>query len=121
MIVGKKNNFHPYNLFTYYVEPTWSGPTSKIWSDDQCNDLDNYGHLPQYNLDSCKKACVQNKLCTAINFIKGGGCVLRACSLPVPDPTWSYENHEGYFIIKGKTKCFRFLFFKLAAIYVMSL
>ena len=98
--------FHLHNLFAYYVEPTWSGPTSKIWSDDQCNDLDNYGHLPQYNLDSCKKACVQNKLCTAINFIKGGGCVLRACSLPVPDPTWSYENHEGYFIIKGKTKYF---------------
>ena len=89
---------------TYFhsCEPTWSGPTSKIWSDDQCDNLENYGHLPKYDLERCKEACKRNKKCTAINFIKGGGCVLRGCSFPVPNPLWSYENHEGYFLTKGR-------------------
>ena len=77
----------------YHIEPTWSGPTSKIWSDDQCDDLENYGHLPKYNLDYCKQACERNKKCTALNFFTGGGCVLRACSFPVPEPKWNFENH----------------------------
>ena len=31
----------------------------------------------------------------------GGGCVLRACTLPVPSPNWDFPNHEGYYLSTG--------------------
>ena len=75
----------------------WNGPTSKIWSDSQCQNLENL----EYDVTKCKQSCEAKNLCTAFNYNPNGGCSLRACSLPVPDPTWALGNYRGYYLNKG--------------------
>ena len=77
----------------------WEGPTRKIWSDIQCSNLQN---LPSdYDKQRCKQACRQKRGCTAFNYNKMGGCVLRACSSRIPAPAWDHFDHEGYYLTTG--------------------
>ena len=52
-------------------------------------------------MTKCKQSCEAKNLCTAFNYNPNGGCSLRACSLPVPDPTWALGNYKGYYLNKG--------------------
>ena len=83
--------------FLSTVSFNWNGPTSKIWSDSQCQNLENL----EYDVTKCKRSCEAKNLCTAFNYNPNGGCSLRACSLPVPDPTWALGNYRGYYLNKG--------------------
>ena len=55
------------------------------WNDTQCA---NVGIEDNVGLVECQAACLRTAGCTAINFAEdsAGGCVLRACSSPVPQP-----------------------------------
>ena len=77
----------------------WVGPTSKLWPDYQCPNLDK---VPSRSLDQCKMACIQKKGCTAINYRKRKSCYLRKCSYPVPKPEWQplEEEWQGYYLKK---------------------
>ena len=76
----------------------WNGPTSKIWSDSQCQNLENL----EYDVTKCKRSCEAKTLCTAFNYKpNGGGCALRACSLPVPDPGKMDADYKGYYLNQG--------------------
>ena len=81
------------------------GRTSS-YSDNQCA---NIGHSTQYNnLEDCQVACQETDSCTAINFKQSIGCILRACSLPVPTPSWNNRyGYEGYYQASGKNKTHR--------------
>ena len=85
----------------YFLAITsWEGPTRNTWTDIQCSDLQN---LPSdYDKQRCKQACRQKRGCTAFNYNKMGGCVLRACSPRIPAPAWDHFGYEGYYLTTGK-------------------
>ena len=73
---------------------------NRIWGNDQCEKLG--GFYPYLTLPECKDKCRSTEGCTAINYgyenaIKTNSCVLRACSLPVPTPTFNYLAFQGYY------------------------
>merc|ERR1719186_1712489 len=71
-------------------------PYVNIWSDSQCP---NIGTGPiNGNLEDCKKSCIEKPSCTAMNF-SPSYCVLRACKLPIPEPSSKYGNYKGYSLI----------------------
>merc|ERR1719510_499500 len=72
----------------------WKGPTSKIWSDAQCHNLQNLDS--SHNVARCMQACRLRQGCTAFNYNKNGGCELRECSGSVPVPAWKLTGWEGY-------------------------
>ena len=67
--------------------------SEKIWSDAACPYI---GSLNNVSLDSCKRACLAKKRCTAINWrIEGGrGCILRAC--PMTPATLKQDKWQGH-------------------------
>merc|ERR1719186_1246475 len=68
-------------------------PYVNIWTDSQCP---NIGTGPiNGNLEDCKKSCIEKPSCTAMNF-SPSYCVLRACKLPIPEPSSKYGNYKGY-------------------------
>ena len=78
---------------------------NRIWADQQCKRLGTY--YPNLTLSECKDKCRSTEGCTAINHgyenqVVTHSCVLRACSLPVPTPTWNYPVYQGYYLISGK-------------------
>ena len=81
----------------------WNGPTSNIWSNDQCPTLEN---LQPANVEKCKNACKEYEKCTAFNYQGSKSrCALRGCSFPVPDPTWEKgSSWEGYYMSGTKLK-----------------
>jgi len=79
--------------------PEYYGPTSKIWSDSDCNNLKN---VLNSDLNNCKKECDSIAGCTAINYSEQAqGCALRACATGT-EPSWDYPPYQGY--SKYKTK-----------------
>ena len=71
---------------------TYYGPTSKIWSDSDCNVLKNINA----NLNNCKTECDTTPGCTSFNYSdKEQACVLRACAVGT-EPTWDYPPYQGY-------------------------
>ena len=83
----------------FLAQMYWEGPTRNIWSDIQCSNLQN---LPSdHDKQRCKQDCRQKRGCTAFNYSKMGGCVLRACSPHIPAPAWDYIDHEGYYLTTG--------------------
>merc|ERR1712218_373518 len=83
-------------------EKYWGGPTTKIWDDNQCTNIENKDS--SHTLEDCKQACQASESCTAINFDKLGGCALRACTLPVPVPNWDHQDYEGYYHLSDCTE-----------------
>ena len=82
----------------------WTGPTSKIWRDNQCPNLQNLAN--HHTVGSCKQACRKKEGCTAFNYNKKVGCALRACPSSVLHvPSWKLEGWEGYFFDKSKKIC----------------
>ena len=78
----------------------WVGPMNRIWDDQQCKKLGTF--YPNLTIPECKDKCQSTEGCTAINYgyenpIVTHSCVLRACSLPVPTPTWNYFHRGAYF------------------------
>ena len=71
-----------------------------VFGDNQC---DNVGIKRSYNVAECKEKCHITNRCTAFNYNIGGGCVLRACTIPVTSPNWDHPNHEGYYLSAGST------------------
>merc|ERR1719244_90541 len=66
------------------------------WTDKQC---DNVGYHVGKSLSECKSKCREKEDCTAINYnAEKGLCVLRACTVPVPEPAGSAEGYRGYVI-----------------------
>ena len=88
--------------FLSTARPNWNGPTSKYWSDSQCQNLET---LTSETVTKCKWSCEAKSLCTAFNYHPNVGCELRACSLPVPDPTGickkGFCNYKGYYLNTG--------------------
>ena len=102
-----KNSLTNFNYFSFNITTHtiiflefWIGPTENIWSDDQCP---NHGIGNNANLDRCKNSCLQKAGCTAINYSPGTACVLRACTQPVPAPTWQYNDYNGYYVSELNT------------------
>ena len=89
----------------YFSRLEWVGPTSKIWSDNQCRNVGRWflaaGIQKAYSIHECQEACQKTEDCTAINFKKSNDCVLRACTLPVPTPIESNHGYEGYYQVSG--------------------
>ena len=87
------------------LDRIWVGPTSKVWSENQCRNVGNYGLAvgiqKAYSIHECQEACQKTEDCTAINFKKSNDCVLRACTLPVPTPIESNHGYEGYYQVSG--------------------
>ena len=77
----------------------------KVWGNLQCKGLGTY--YPNLTLPECKDKCRSTEDCTAINYgyvdpSVTHSCVLRACSLPVPTPTWNYQGYQGYYLVSRK-------------------
>ena len=71
---------------------------NKVWSDQQCKGLGTFYH--NLTLPECKDKCRSTEGCTVINYgyenpTVTHSCVPRACSLPVPTPTWNYQAYQG--------------------------
>ena len=81
----------------------WEGPTTNIWNDNQCVNVGIKSDSTD-TLEDCQVACQETDSCTAINFKQSVGCVLRACSLPVPTSSWDKPGYEGYYQASGKRK-----------------
>ena len=75
----------------------WIGPTSFIWTDQQCRNIENVAGFVG-NLDECQRACIEKHRCSAIHFNPGVGCTLRDCPSPVPTPSSDYGNYVGYYV-----------------------
>ena len=86
------------NYSIYVGNIDWTGPSPKIWSNSQCQNLGNFA----YNLDNCKRTCLETSGCNAMNA-NPDGCSLRGCPWPVPEPSEDYENYEGYYATTGIT------------------
>lgn len=77
----------------------WSGPTSLIWSDNECPLI---GAVNKTTAEDCISACITTSGCTAVNFntdssSQGSRCQLRGCvSTKRPVPTWSVPYWVGY-------------------------
>ena len=69
------------------------GPFSNIWTDEECPNLGQGS--TNGNLEDCKNDCHFNKRCNAVNF-SSYDCVLRACPLPIPEPSWLKSGYKGY-------------------------
>ena len=78
-----------------FKSDSWTGPTSNIWNDDQC---DHKGYInPGSGVSTCKESCKTTVDCNAFNFnVLDTSCILRKCAYPVPSPLWDHANHEGY-------------------------
>ena len=72
-----------------------------IWTNDECP---NIGSDDSNSLDKCKQSCLDKNGCTAINYKDGVNCVLRQCTEPVPNPSWSLNGYEGHYLTKGTKK-----------------
>ena len=80
-------------------------PYVNIWTDSQCP---NAGRGPTNgNLEDCKNSCMENPSCTAIS-LSPSDCVLRACKIPIPEPSWKLKDYKGYIM---KTRSGRGYFF----------
>jgi len=77
-------------------------PYDRIWNDHQCPVL--IVHKVPKTLQECKESCAETYECTAINF-SPTDCVLRACPIPVPTPSWKYEDYKGYIIRTDENPC----------------
>ena len=83
----------------HFPEQVWE-KTQNIWSDQQCK---NIGNL-DLDLEACQQECLKRKddKCSAIN-VSSTGCALRACPLPVPQPTWMLQGFVGYKLKDSET------------------
>ena len=75
-----------------------------IWTDEQCTPV---GWFTKKCSDLCWETCQETAGCSAVNYSPTtGGCVLRQCALPVPEPTWSFPGYKGFTAKSGKMSQF---------------
>ena len=79
--------------FTFSAADGFDGPTSKIWSDDQCNSL---GIHYAIGTNRCQTKCSETADCSAVNY-EVSTCVLLGCTQPVhPAPSEEKDGWKGY-------------------------
>jgi hypothetical protein len=78
--------------YSKYQLPTYYGPYSKVFSDNDCDNLKN---TPITNVEDCKRECNNTKDCTAFNFNPNAGCTLRKCEIG-KYPSVKYDGIQGY-------------------------
>ena len=82
----------------------WHGPTDKTWP-AECSYINTFFNN---NLDQCKKLCLETTGCTAIHYMPDlvlkADCILRGCSLPVPNPSLKSNGYQGYYLTIGTIK-----------------
>jgi len=76
----------------------WYGPSTKIWSDTDCNNIGNY---QESGLLACQEKCKNTNGCTAINYSSTvqNGCTLRSCidnKQPTGDQTGNFYGYATY-------------------------
>ena len=78
-----------------YLPISGLGPFTKTFVSDECTKLDKI----QGDLKTCKDTCKKTPGCTVISYsyLEDMDCYLRACPLPVPQPTGTNNNkYYGY-------------------------
>ena len=104
-LLQDKNSCHHFRVHVFISGNVWEGPTSNIWTDEQCDNIRNMDI--SNNFEACQSACQEDENCSAINFKTTGGCTLRACPYPVPVPIDTLSDFVGYYKLSGIKICIR--------------